>query len=234
MTEPRRILLVEDDPRLVLFLEDRLRREGFDVTAALTGRGAIQALDDRWPDLVILDLILPDLPGEDVAAAIKERADLPIIVLSAVNETESKVELIERYAEDYVTKPFEYAELRARIQRVLWRLQERLPAQELVLGPDLTLVLRRRLAIVGGRPVRLSPTETRLLSILAANHGRTVSTEQLLSRVWSQADGADPSYVWVTMRRLRQKIELDPDHPRYLHTERSEGYRLGPPSSGAE
>lgn len=229
MSQPVRVLLVDDDPHLILFLGERLRRDGFEVTGALTGRSAIVALDERWPDLVVLDLILPDISGEEVAAEIKKRADLPIVVLSAINETESKVELIQRYAEDYVTKPFQYAELVARLDRVMRRLQDRIPSQELVLGPELTLVLRRRVAIVGGQPVRLSPTETRVLATLAANLGGVVSTAQLLGRVWANSDGADPAYVWVTMRRLRQKIELNPDRPRYLHTERAGGYRLGDP-----
>lgn len=221
------VLLVDDDAALVRFLSDRLRRDGFEVVAAGTGAEALRALDERWPDLVVLDLMLPDLDGERVAEEIKRRADLPIIVLSAVTDTESKADLIARFAEDYLTKPFHYPELRARLDRILDRLQDRIPTQELVLGPDLRLILRRRQAIVAERPVRLTPIETRLLATLAAARGEVVTTERILHRVWPDADGADPVYVWVTIRRLRQKLETDPQSPKYLHTHRSGGYRLG-------
>jgi DNA-binding response OmpR family regulator len=221
------VLLVDDDAALVRFLSDRLRRDSFEVIATGTGADAIRAIDERWPDLVILDLMLPDCDGEQVAAEIKARADIPIIVLSAVTDNESKAELIARFAEDYLTKPFHFPELRARVDRVLDRLQDRIPTQELVLGPDLRLILRRRQAIVAERPVRLTPIETRLLATLAAAKGEVVTTERILHRVWPDADGADPVYVWVTMHRLRQKLEVDPQAPKYLHTHRGGGYRLG-------
>jgi DNA-binding response OmpR family regulator len=226
VTERRQILLVDDDAQLLGFLSDRLRRDGYEVQVARSGREAMQRLDDAWPDLVVLDLLMPGIDGVKLAGRIKQRADLPIIVLSAITAAESKVELIQRYAEDYVTKPFDYEELRARIDRVLDRLQDRIPRRELRLGEDLTLVLPRREAFVAGQRVSLSRTETRLLATLAAQLGRPVTTERLLNRVWSTAEGADPPYVWVTVRRLRQKIERDPDAPRHLLTERGLGYRL--------
>jgi DNA-binding response OmpR family regulator len=226
MTDRYRLLLVDDDVQLLLELGEQLGRDGYEVTTARSGAEAIERLDASWPDLVILDLVMPRVSGEDVAARIKKRADIPIVVLTAITSPETKVDVLTRFAEDYLTKPFHYPELAARVHRVLRRLDERIPSQELVLGPDLTLVLRKREAIVGGRLVTLSPTETRLMATLAANIGRSVSTEQLLARVWGDADGADPAYVWVTVRRLRRKIEQDPDDPRYLVTERSGGYRL--------
>ncbi|MCU0505940.1 MAG: response regulator transcription factor [Chloroflexi bacterium] len=226
MVDRYRLLLVDDDVQLLAYLGDRLQRDGYDVTTAKSGGEALVALDAAWPDLVILDLMMPRMSGEELAAQIKRRADIPIIVLSAISAAESKVDLISRYAEDYLTKPFHHEELVARIRRVLGRLNERIPSQELVLGPDLTLVLRRREAIVDGDVVGLSPTETRFLATLAANVGESVTTERLLARVWSDADGADPAYVWVTVRRLRRKIERDPDRPRYLVTEKGGGYRL--------
>ena len=226
MVDRYRLLLVDDDVQLLAYLGDRLQRDGYDVTTAKSGGEALVALDAAWPDLVILDLMMPRMSGEELAAQIKRRADIPIIVLSAIAAAESKVDLISRYAEDYLTKPFHHEELVARIRRVLGRLNERIPSQELVLGPDLTLVLRRREAIVDGGVVGLSPTETRFLATLAANVGESVTTERLLARVWSDADGADPAYVWVTVRRLRRKIERDPDRPRYLVTEKGGGYRL--------
>jgi len=226
MTQRHRLLLVDDDAQLTQFLGARLRRDGFDVAVAGSGAEALAAVDEAWPDLVLLDLMMPGTSGEEVAAGIKRRADIPIVVLSAVATSRSKTELIEHYAEDYVTKPFDYPELVARVHRVLRRLNERIPSELLELGPDLSLALRRREAIVAGRPVGLSPTETRLLATLAANLGTTITTDQLLARVWSDADGADPAYVWVAIRRLRRKIEVDPDDPRHLLTDRSGGYRL--------
>ncbi|HEX5452085.1 MAG TPA: response regulator transcription factor [Candidatus Limnocylindrales bacterium] len=220
------VLLVDDEVDLLTSVADRLRRDGFEVATARSGREALERLDAAWPDLVILDLMMPGLDGVQLAARIKKRADIPIVVLSAITAAESKIELIERYAEDYLTKPFEYDELRARVERVLRRLADRLPRRELALGEDLTLVLPRREAVVRGQSVSLTPTETRFLASLAAHLGRPVTTERLLSTVWSAADSADPPYVWVTVRRLRLKLERDPDEPRYLLTERGLGYRL--------
>jgi len=229
----RRILLVDDDIRLAGLLGDRLQRDGYECVIARTGPDALRRLDQAWPDLILLDLMLPGIDGVELAGQIKKRADIPIIIVSAVDESESKVDLLQRYAEDYVTKPFDFDELLARIQRVLRRVGDRIPSQALELGPNLTLILGRREAMRDGERVGLSRTEARLLATLAANLGQPVTTETILSRVWSDADGADPAYVWVTIRRLRRKIEMDPDTPRYLLTERAGGYRLVR-ESGAE
>jgi DNA-binding response OmpR family regulator len=233
VTEPTRLLLAEDDTRLVGFLEERLKRDGYAVTVATRGGDALAAVDRRWPDLILLDLMLPDMRGEQVAAEIKRRADLPIIVLSAVSEVSAKTTMIQQFAEDYLTKPFHYPELRARIERVLRRLEDRIPVEEVKVATGLSLVLRKRIAVVDGNPIHLTPIETRLLATLSATPGRTVTTDQLLTRVWADADGADPVYVWVTVRRLRQKLEPDPSNPRFLHTVKGGGYRLGDPPGDA-
>ncbi len=146
--------------------------------------------------------------------------------MSAIDAADSKADLLEEVAEDYVTKPYHYPELRARINRVLRRLGDRVPRQRLDLGPNLALELHRREAEVGGKTVTLTPTESRLLYALAANLGQTVTTETLLARGWADTEDADPSYVWVTMRRLRQKVEVDPNKPSHLLTVRGIGYRL--------
>ncbi|MEI7745826.1 MAG: response regulator transcription factor [Chloroflexota bacterium] len=228
MTAPARILIIEDDARLLGFLEERLVRDGYAVTTATRGSDGLAAVDRRWPDLIILDLMLPDMRGEAVATEIKRRADLPIIVLSAVSEVSSKTTMIQDFAEDYLTKPFHYPELHARIERVLRRLEDRIPVEELEVGDGLSLVLRRREAIVDGTVIRLTPIETKVLATLAATPGRAVSTDHLLTRVWADSDGADPVYVWVTIRRLRQKLEPDASNPRFLHSVKGGGYRLGP------
>ncbi len=231
-TSPR-ILLVDDDSNLLVLLAEQLRDDGFEVTTARDGTEALRRLEASWPDLLIVDMMMPHQDGLSLAREIKERADLPIIVLSAIDAADSKANLLEEVAEDYVTKPYHYPELRARIHRVLRRLGDRVPRQRLVLGPLLSLELHRRVAIVDGRPVGLTPTESRLLYSLAANLGRTVPTETLLARGWAETEDADPSYVWVTMRRLRQKLERDPNHPVHLLTVRGVGYRLVATGDGA-
>lgn len=225
-TAPPRILLVDDDPNLLVFLADRLRDDGFSVTTARNGREALHKLDQEWPDLLVIDLLMPEMDGLTLAGEVKERADLPIIVLSAIDTGDSKADALERVAEDYVSKPFHYPELRARITRVLRRLGDRVPRQALVLGPHLTLLLHRREAVIDGRTVGLTPTETRLLYALAANLGRAVSSDTLLARGWSETEFAHPSYLWVTIRRLRSKLEIQPEAPVHLLTVRGVGYRL--------
>jgi two-component system KDP operon response regulator KdpE len=228
MIEPRaqRILLVDDDPHLLVVLSEQLRDDGYDVATARDGQEALRRLEAGWPDLILLDLMMPRVDGLALARQIKAEADLPIIVLSAIDTADSKARLLDEVAEDYIAKPYHYPELRARVQRVLRRLGDRIPRQSLVLGPDLTLDLHRRAATVRGREVRLTPTESRLLHALAANLGEVVSTETLVARGWAETEEADASYVWVSMRRLRQKVEVDPDRPVHLLTVRSIGYRL--------
>ena len=228
MIEPRaqRILLVDDDPHLLVVLSEQLRDDGYDVATARDGQEALRRLEAGWPDLILLDLMMPRVDGLALARQIKAEADLPIIVLSAVDTADSKARLLDEVAEDYIAKPYHYPELRARVQRVLRRLGDRIPRQSLVLGPDLTLDLHRRAATVRGREVQLTPTESRLLHTLAANLDEIVPTETLLARGWTETDEADASYVWVSMRRLRQKVEADPDRPVHLLTVRGIGYRL--------
>jgi DNA-binding response OmpR family regulator len=221
-----RILLVDDDPNLLVLLADQLRADGYEVQTARDGDEALRRLQTAWPDLLVIDMMMTRKDGLTLAREIKSRADLPIIVLSAIDAGDSKADLLDEVAEDYVTKPFHYPELRARINRVLRRLGDKVPRQSLVLGPNLTLELHRRSATVRGQTVQLTPIESRLLYALAANLGQTVTTETLLARGWAETEDADPSYVWVTMRRLRQKVEVEPNRPAHLLTVRGVGYRL--------
>jgi two-component system, OmpR family, KDP operon response regulator KdpE len=223
---PQRILLVDDDTSLLVVLAEQLRDDGYEVATARDGGEALRRLEAGWPDLILLDLMMPRVDGLALARQIKAGADLPIIVLSAVDTADSKARLLDEVAEDYVTKPYHYPELRARIERVLRRLGDRIPRQSMVLGPNLTLDLHRRAVTVGGKEVQLTPTESRLRGARAANLGEVVATTLLLSRGWTETEEADSSYVWVSMRRLRQKIEVDPDKPVHLLTVRGVGYRL--------
>jgi len=218
------ILLVDDDRTLLPLLARRLVREGYEVRAALSGRAALAMLDQSWPALVVIDLMMPGMDGFELCRRVKQIADLPIIILSAVDASEAKVRALETYAEDYITKPFDPAELLARIQRVLRRTT--VGRTDVQIGDELSIDLASRTVTTPAGSVPLTPTESRLLHVLIASIDRTVPTETLLDRVWSYAEGADPSYVWVTVRRLRRKIEPDPDEPRYLLTDRGLGYRL--------
>ena len=219
------ILLVDDDPTLLSVLARRMTREGYDVATASSGPAALALLEQRWPALLIIDLMMPGMDGFELCARVKRIADLPIIVLSAIDASEAKVRALEDYAEDYITKPFDPDELVARVQRILLRSAG--GRSRVVLdGGDLEIDLVGRTVSRGGTSAPLTPTEVRLLHTLIGQIDHTVPTESLLNRVWSEADGADPSYVWVTVRRLRRKIEADPDRPRFLLTERGIGYRL--------
>ncbi len=225
VTTPR-ILIVDDDPNLLVILAEQLRADGYEVQTARDGDEALRRLANAWPDLLIIDMLMPRMDGLTLAREVKARADLPIIVRSAIDTADSMADLLDEVAEDYVTKPYHYPELRARVQRVIRRMGDRVPRQRLQLGPKLALELHRRVAEVDGQTVTLTPTESRLLYALAANLGQTVTTDTLLARGWADTEDADPSYVWVTMRRLRQKVEVDPNRPAHLLTVRGIGYRL--------
>ena len=227
MLQPVRpaVLLVDDDLTLLSVLSRRVSRAGYDVRTATSGPAALKQLEGVWPSLLIVDLMMPGMDGFELCRRVKRLADLPIIVLSAVDVSEAKVSALELYAEDYVTKPFDPDELVARIQRVLRRAAVGTPQVSLDGGDVEVDFASRRLTTPAGTH-QLTPTEARLLHVLAAAADRIVPTEELLNRVWTDADGADPSYLWVTVRRLRRKLEADPDHPRYLLTERGIGYRL--------
>jgi DNA-binding response OmpR family regulator len=219
------LLLVDDDPTLLSVLARRMAREGYEVLTAPSGAQALTQLEQRWPSLLIVDLMMPGMDGFELCRRVKRIADLPIIVLSAVDASEAKVRALEDYAEDYITKPFDPEELVARVQRVLRRSATG-HSQVVLDGGDLQIDLTGRRVTRPGGTFPLTPTEVRLLHVLIAQMDRTVPTDTILNRVWSESDGADPSYVWVTIRRLRRKVEVDPDRPQFLVTERGVGYRL--------
>jgi two-component system, OmpR family, KDP operon response regulator KdpE len=219
------VLLVDDDLTLLSVLSRRVARAGYSVITASSGAAALKLLQGAWPSLVIVDLMMPGMDGFELCRRIKQLADLPIIVLSAVDASEAKVSALELYAEDYITKPFDPDELIARVQRILRRAPIGSPSLSLGDGRiEIDLATRRMVTPAGAQ--QLTRIEARLLGVLAASIDRVVPTDLLLDRVWSEADGAEPSYVWVTIRRLRRKLEEDPDRPRHLLTERGIGYRL--------
>lgn len=226
------VLLVDDDLTLLSVLSRRMARAGYEVRTASSGTAALKLLEGAWPALMVVDLMMPGMDGFELCRRVKQIADLPIIVLSAVDASEAKVSALELYAEDYVTKPFDPDELVARVQRVLRRAAVGSPQISLD-GGEIEVDLTARQMTTPNGNQQLTPTEARLLQVLASAMDRVVRTEELLDRVWTHADGADPSYLWVTVRRLRRKLEPDPDKPRYLITERGMGYRLSSGSAAA-
>jgi DNA-binding response OmpR family regulator len=222
------VLVVDDDPQVCRLVKVLFDRSGFDVITAANGAQAMGALRHGLPDLAIIDRSMPVMDGFELARALKSRADIPILMLTASGEKDVVVSAITAFAEDYVVKPFDGRELIARAQRILRRFGE-VPVKrgkELALGPDVRLNFADRCVSVDGRLASLTATEARLLSVLARNGNRVVPSATLLQRVWDPAEEVDVDTLRVHIRRVREKIEPDPQHPRYLLTERGVGYRL--------
>jgi DNA-binding response OmpR family regulator len=222
----RRILAVDDDPEVRKVTKAALESAGFEVWGAESGEEALELLDDRGlPHLAVIDIMLPGLDGLGLSRRIGEFSDVPIIMLTVVDETETVVQAIDQYAEDYVTKPFSPSELTARVKRVLRRIGDFSYTLEPVVEIDghLAIDFVRQKAVTDGRPVALTPTETKLLYILMNQAGKTVPTEHILARLWPGED-ADENTLRVHVHRLRQKIERSPSRPHYVVTERGVGY----------
>jgi two-component system, OmpR family, alkaline phosphatase synthesis response regulator PhoP len=222
------LLLVDDDSDLLCLLQRRLEQDGYDVIAVEGGRQALLALERHMPDLAVLDVLMPEMDGFQLAEQIKRRGDLPIIFLTSVAETRTRVEAIRRYAEDYVVKPFDYAELLARVQRVLRRTAGTTSIAEplVVVDDGLSLNLSLGEAHTPAGTVKLSVTEAKLLYHLVRNAGQTLPVGTLVAKIWGYADEAGPEALRVAIHRLRRKLEPDPAHPRYILTERDLGYRF--------
>lgn len=226
-----RILAVDDDPEVRRVLEAALERAGYEPWLATSAEEALELLEERGlPHLAIVDLRLPGVDGLTLCRKLHQISDVPVIVLTIVDDEETVVSTIERFAEDYVIKPFNPAELTARVGRVLRRMGDfgyTLQPQVRV-DEHLSVDFVRQRAIVGGRPLALTPTETKLLYILMRNAGKTVLTSFILARIWA-ANEADENTLRVHIHRLRQKIEISPSRPRYVVTERGVGYSFIPP-----
>ncbi len=221
------VLLVEDEPGIRRFLRVTLAHNGFRVAEAATAvEGLDRAAADR-PDLVVLDLGLPDRDGLDVIREIREWSRVPIVVLSARDEERAKVAALDLGADDYLTKPFGAAELLARL-RVALRHAERVGSPEPAAfeAGELRVDLARRLVTRGGAEVHLTPIEYNLLATLVKHAGRVLTHRQLLNAVWGPDYGYEAHYLRVYMAQLRRKLEADPGNPRHLRTETGVGYRL--------
>ena len=227
MSEGATILVVDDEAQIRKFLRLGLEGHGYGVQEAATAEAALRAAVARPPELVVLDLGLPDREGFEVLGALREWSRMPVIVLSVRNRESEKVRAFDLGADDYVVKPFGMPELLARIKAALRRRVA--AAQPVFRVGGLEVDLAHRLVRVDGAEARLSPKQYRLLQVLVANAGKVVTHGQLLSEVWGAAHRDDVQYLRVFMRKLRGRLEADPARPRYLLTELGVGYRLRTP-----
>ena len=223
-----RILIVDDDAMAREILKRILEHAGYEVMTAGSGPEALRKLHEGIPHLVVVDLMMPEMDGFEVCRRIKSHLDVPIVILSAVAAVESKVEGLQRYAEDYVVKPFEKEELVARVQRVLRRYGESAGVEqpEVVIDDDLQINFVQHWARVKGKQVSLTPTESKLLFLLVRNAGRVVTNETLLAKAWDGDEEAYEEGLRVHISRLRSKIEPTPQKPTYIQTKRGVGYRF--------
>jgi len=222
------VLLIEDDPQIRRFLRATLSSHGYQLVEAGTGEEGVSLAASHQPDLIILDLGLPDLDGLTVARRIRQWASTPILVLSARGQERDKVAALDAGADDYVTKPFGVGEFMARM-RVALRHAARAGFGEeepIFQVGDLQVDLARRQVLLRGEEVHLTPIEYKLLVSLVKHAGRVVTHRQLLQEVWGPAFGEQTQYLRVHMQQLRKKLEDVPAHPRYLRTEPGVGYRL--------
>jgi two-component system KDP operon response regulator KdpE len=227
MTRASRILLVDDDVSIQRAVAPLLRSRGYHVEVVGTGGEGVTAVADRSPDLIVLDLGLPDLEGVEVCRRMREHTRAPIVILSARSEESEKVAALDLGADDYVTKPFGAEELLARIRVALRRVSEsEAPALEQVTVGDLTIDFPRHRVVRGDDDVRLTPKEFDLLALLARNADRVLTHRAILKAIWGANAVDQPEHLWVLMAQLRKKIEPDPAAPRYLLSEPWVGYRL--------
>lgn len=222
----KRILVVDDEERIVRFIRLNLEQDGFQVVEAFTGKQAMEKLCQSLPDLILLDVMLPDLDGFQVLRMVRENHDVPIIMLTAKTEEDDRVRGLELGADDYVTKPFSPRELVSRVRAVLRRTEGR-EAQGVILVDDrLKIDFDRREVWVEGKLVKLRPTEYRLLYHLVQNAGWVVTHDQILAKVWGYEYRDEPHYVRLYVNYLREKLEENPADPKYILTERGVGYRF--------
>ncbi|MBJ7903781.1 response regulator [Streptomyces sp. NPDC003656] len=222
-----RVLVVDDEPQIVRALVINLKARQYEVDSAADGRTALELAASRHPDVVVLDLGLPDMDGVEVIRGLRGWTRVPVLVLSARHSSDEKVEALDAGADDYVTKPFGMDELLARLRAAVRRAE---PVGEgevtTVETAGFTVDLAAKKVNRAGKDVRLTPTEWHLLEVLVRNTGRLVGQKQLLREVWGPSYGTETNYLRVYMAQLRRKLETDPAHPRHFITEPGMGYRF--------
>jgi DNA-binding response OmpR family regulator len=228
MGDAKLVLVVDDESRMRRFIRMNLDLEGYRVIEAEDGIEAANRVRDDIPDLVLLDVMMPDMDGFEALRLIRETSSVPVIMLTVKGDEDDRVRGLELGADDYVTKPFSPRELASRIKAVLRRSEIAGPAEQSIIKVDdrLQLDFNRRQVIVEGKPVKLRPTEYRLLYHLVNNAGWTLPHETLLGKVWGHEYRDETHYLRLYITYLRQKIEEDPANPRYILTERGLGYRF--------
>ena len=227
-----RILLVDDEQSVQKLLTYPLRKEGYDVVPALTGREALERFREGDFDLVVLDVMLPQMDGFDVCRELRSRSSVPIIMLTAKTDEFDKVLGLELGADDYITKPFSVREFRSRVKAVLRRAERARNGdapdggEEPVTHGDLFIDFAKRAVAIRGEPVRLTYVEFEILAVLASSPGRVFSRTMLLERMWGDSSYRDPRTIDVHIRHLREKLERDPKEPEYIFTVRGVGYHF--------
>lgn len=222
------VLVVDDEPHMVEFISMNLQLEGVRVMQASNGYEALEKAAKDSPDLVILDIMMPDMDGFETLERLRENSAVPVIFLSAKNEEVDRIRGLDLGADDYITKPFSPRELISRIRAVLRRAEPGMPGagSEIVVDDELRINFDQRKVIARGKEIRLRPTEYRLLYQLVSNAGKLLTHETLLARVWGSEYRDEDQYVRLYITYLRQKIEKDPKNPRYILSERGLGYRF--------
>lgn len=229
MPERPRILVVDDEPQIARVLRASLGMHGYEIQVANDGEAGLEAFKDWKPDLVITDLSMPKMTGTELCAQIRDHSQVPIIVLSVRGEDNSKIEALDKGADDYVTKPFSINELLARIRANLRRVtagKEEESGEPIDIG-EFHIDLQTRIVAVGGKEVHLTPKEFDLLVYMARHPGKVISRRALLNAVWGGQSVQSAEYLWVFMNQLRKKIE-PAETPRYILTEPRIGYRFRP------
>jgi two-component system KDP operon response regulator KdpE len=222
-----RILVVDDEPQIGRMLRTQLTPRGYEVEHVTTGGDALLTLGENVPDLVLLDLGLPDMEGVEVCRRLREWSAVPVIFLTVRDEERSKVQALDVGGDDYVTKPFGIPELLARVRAVLRRTAEQPSNPTAVFETgDLRVDFSARQVTVSGQEVRLTPTEYELLRLFILHADKTLTHRQLLTQIWGPEATTETQYLHVFMRQLRRKLELDPSKPRHFITEPGVGYRF--------
>jgi two-component system KDP operon response regulator KdpE len=222
-----KVLVVDDDRQMLRAVSNALRARGYSVVTAGDGEAALEVLAETEPDLMLLDLGLPNLDGHTVISRLRGWSDIPVIVLSVREGQDEKAAALDAGADDYVTKPFGTKELLARMRAVLRRAASDQPEPVLLFG-ELEIDLPRRLVKMAGEPIHLTPTEYRLLETMATNAGKLLTHGFLLRKVWGPGYGTESNYLRLYVRQLRQKLGDDPARPRWITTEPGLGYRWLP------
>ena len=224
-----RLLVADDDVVVRRSLEAGLLADGFEVMTAADGESALEKVHSHWPDAAILDLMMPDMTGFELAERLRRAVEIPIMILTSITDEQTTIKGLEQYADDYMNKPFSYGVLRARLNRLLSRFYEcgLHPGERVVVDDNLVVDFGPRLIWVAGQQIALTPIEARILFLLMQRSNTIVPTGTLLRKAWGAGEEGDPDSLWVRIRKLRNKLEPQGTTQRYIHTQRGLGYRFG-------